>query len=161
MQPRSWNTPFVIMLIIFILLVCFHIIYLSTYSKMAIPVSGIVWFYLILWLVLTLGEAILYYVLRKKIKERKLIWVHLIFSLIGFVGMRFVIVVLSYLTYTLSAMGLPKDFLWYAPWCASSLPKNPSCPTTMTSLAKLLCKMAIRTLQSYNKLVNAAIALLK
>lgn len=114
MQPRSWNTPFVIMLIIFGLLVCFHIIYLNTYSKMAIPVSGIVWFYLILWLVLTLGEAILYYTIRKRIKERKLIWVHLIFSLIGFVGMRFVIVLLSYLTYTLTAMGFPKDFLWYA-----------------------------------------------
>jgi amino acid transporter len=61
-----------------------------------------------------LAEAILYYVLRKKIKERKLVWVHLIFSLIGFVGMRFVIVLLSYMTYALTAMGLPKDFLWYA-----------------------------------------------
>lgn len=68
---------------------------------------------MMLWLIITLAEAILYYVLRKRIRERKLIWVHLIFSLIGFVGMRFVIVLLSYLTYTLIAMGWPKDFVWY------------------------------------------------
>lgn len=97
MQPRSWNTPFVIMLIIFGLTILFDLALLSTYRDLAIVMSAQMWFFILLWPVLILAEIILYWVLRKKIQERKLVWVHLLCSLFAFVILKFLTVAMSYM----------------------------------------------------------------
>ena len=59
--------------------------------------SGIGLFILMLWPSLILVDAIIYWIIRKRIRERKWVWAHLLFSLLGFVLLqilRFLIFVL-------------------------------------------------------------------
>jgi hypothetical protein len=108
MQSTPWYTPFRIMLIIFILLILFDVVFLTTY-KLSISLTGQMLFFLIIWPVVVLGEVILYWVLRKKIKERKLVWVHLLFSLFAFVVLKFIIVLLTFITRAV----LWRDHIYY------------------------------------------------
>ena len=100
-RTRSWITPIWFMVGIMIITCIKNLMNLILFKvsvKAALnALSGTVLFIFMLWPLILLGEAIIYWVIRKRIRERKWVWAHLLFSLFAFVLLfilRFLIFVL-------------------------------------------------------------------
>jgi glucan phosphoethanolaminetransferase (alkaline phosphatase superfamily) len=85
-QSKPWYTPIWVMIGVMILTCIKNLILIKfTVHTTVNDLPGIFLFFLILWPLLLLVEVIIYWVIRKRIKERKWVWAHLLFSLLAFV----------------------------------------------------------------------------
>jgi hypothetical protein len=89
LRAKPWYTPFWFLLGVMVLCAVEHLILLNLIIKSQVSyLSGSILFMLFLWPFLLLMEVIFYWVVRKRIGERKWVWGHLIFSLFSFVLVR-------------------------------------------------------------------------
>lgn len=89
MQSKAWYTPFWFMVCIMIVAIVQSLILLDIILKATVNVvTSPTMYIVVLWPLLLLVEAIIYWVIRKRLKERKWVWAHLLFSLVGFVLIR-------------------------------------------------------------------------
>jgi len=101
MQAKPWYTPFWFMVCILIV-ACFQSLLLFTitarYVSLKVPL-----FNMLLWPSILIVEAVIYWLIKKKIAERKWVWAHLLFSLFAFVVLMIFRFVVSFLAITHSA----------------------------------------------------------
>ncbi|OQP65220.1 hypothetical protein A3860_16245 [Niastella vici] len=109
MQTRSWYTPFWIMVVVVIFaciqsLILFNVILKAT--TVSVGMGADLYVVMLLPLVL-LVETIIYWVIRKRIKERKWVWVNLWLSLFGFVILRLLYLLILFIYYSFSTYHSP------------------------------------------------------
>ena len=85
-KTKPWNTPIWVMVSILIFSSLQSLIVL----KVSVPlttkeITGTILFNMLFWPSLISIDTIVYWVIRKRIMERKWVWAHLLFSLFGFV----------------------------------------------------------------------------
>ena len=83
-KPKPWNTPFWFMMGMTIFNCITGLIAFKFVARVT-TITGSILFSLLLWPSLILVETIIYWVIRRKVKERKWVWAHLLFSLFAFV----------------------------------------------------------------------------
>src|SRR5687767_15997691 len=80
---KPWYTPFRFMLVIMIF--CFiESLLVGLYKVKVYALSTSAFLMTFIWPSVLLMEVIFYWVVRRRIKERKFVWAHLIFSLFSF-----------------------------------------------------------------------------
>jgi hypothetical protein len=100
-KAKAWNTPIGFMLSIFIVSCLQSLATLQvTRQVTTIEITGTVFFNMLFWPSLILAESIIYWVIRKRIKERKWVWAHLLFSLFAFVLLTILRIAVSFLAIT-------------------------------------------------------------
>lgn len=100
-KTRPWNTPVWVMVSILIVSCLQSLILL----KVTVPltngeITGTVLFNMLFWPLLILVDAIIYWMIRKRIMERKWVWAHLLFSLFAFVLLMIIRLAISFLAIT-------------------------------------------------------------
>jgi hypothetical protein len=95
---KPWNTPFRFMLVTMILCTLKSALFvLLNMESYAVSAFGIAMMFL--WPLVLLIEVIFYWVVRRRIKERKFVWAHLIFSLFSFALLPLLYVGVIFITY--------------------------------------------------------------
>src|SRR5690242_10598219 len=84
-RSRPWNTPYWFMLGVMVINFLEFFINLKVSLKVTTNIPTKVLFIILLWPSFILVEVVIYWVIRKRINERKWVWAHLLFSLFTFV----------------------------------------------------------------------------
>jgi hypothetical protein len=105
-KAKAWNTPFGVMVSLLIISCLQSVITFTVIKRFSTGgITGLVLFNMLFWPLLILVDAIVYWMIRKRIMERKWVWAHLLFSLFAFV----VLTILRITLYALIPMYAPDE----------------------------------------------------
>lgn len=97
-KAKAWNTPIGFMLGIFIVSCLQSLATLQVTRQFSTTeMTERALFNMVFWPSLILTESIIYWVIRKRIKERKWVWAHLLFSLLAFVLLMILRILISFI----------------------------------------------------------------
>jgi uncharacterized membrane protein len=97
-KAKAWNTPIWFMVVIFIFSCLQSLATLKiTRQFTTTEMTERALFNMIFWPSLILAESIIYWMIRKRIKERKWVWAHLLFSLLAFVLLMILRILISFI----------------------------------------------------------------
>ena len=100
-KAKPWNTPIWVMVGILIVSCLQSLIVFKLTMRFTIgEITGTVLFNMLFLPSLILVDAIIYWMIRKRIMERKWVWAHLLFSLFAFVVLMILRLVVTFLAIT-------------------------------------------------------------
>ena len=109
---KPWYTPFRFMLVILVL--CFiESLLVGLYKVKVYAISTSAFLTTFIWPSVLLIEVIFYWVVRRRIKERKFVWAHLIFSLFSFALLPILYVAASFIAFQIGQSDLVLKFMYH------------------------------------------------
>jgi hypothetical protein len=105
-KPKPWNTPFGMMLGITVFTCIMNLIAFKFIGRLT-TITGNILFGLILWPSLVVVETFIYWLMRRRVRERRWVWTHLLFSLFAFVLVKILYLLVPY---TLTFDGMDRGY---------------------------------------------------